>query len=229
MKNPVRTLFAVVLAAGAALFAQAQTQKVLVVDIAKIYDGHYKTEEQNAKLKVDEQKATEELDRLNKEGNALVEQFKDLREKASNPAATADAKAKLEADAQKKAEEIQHKQEEVNQFRGNTSRFLQQRINNFRSLLLDEITKLSTDIAKKKGAALLLDKSGPSYLGIPVVVFSDSSLDITDEVMAEINKGRPAAPAASVVPAPAAQPAAAPVAAPAGSPDIKVQVPGAKK
>ena len=44
---------------------------------------------------------------------------------------------------------------------------LQQRFNNFRSLLLDEISKKVTEIAKRKGATLVVDKSGPSLAGIP--------------------------------------------------------------
>lgn len=220
MKNPVRTLFVVALAAGAALVAQAQTPKIVVVDMAKLYDSHYKTEDQNAKLKADEQKAIEELDRLNKEGNDLVAQFQDLKDKVNNPAAAAEAKQKATAEAQKKAEEIQRKQAEVQQYQVNTQRLLQQRIKNFQSVLLDEISKLATDIAKKKGATILFDRSGPSMLGISPLIYSESSLDITDEVLAEINKTRPAAPAVAPVAAPAA-------AQPASSSDIKVQVPGA--
>lgn len=215
MKTSLKTLLAVAAFGASALFLQAQpAPKIVVIDLAKLYDGHYKTEEQNNKLRGDEQKAQEELDRLNKEGNTLVEQYKEMVDQSKNPALTAEARTKAETDAEKKLEEIKSKQNEVQNFKVNTQRSLQQRVKNFRDLLLEEIGKTATEIAKKKGATLLLDKSGPSLIGISSIVYSDPSYEITDEVAAEINKGRPAGSEASK-------------ADPAGSPTVTF--PGAKK
>ena len=47
--------------------------------MAKLYDSHYKTEEQNSKLRTDEQKAQEEIEKMNKDGNVLVDEYKTLR------------------------------------------------------------------------------------------------------------------------------------------------------
>jgi mannose-6-phosphate isomerase-like protein (cupin superfamily)/Skp family chaperone for outer membrane proteins len=121
MKKLIQSLLALAAFGGAGLVAQAQpAPKIFVVDMAKLYDGHYRTEEQNAKLKADEQKAQEELDKLNKEGNSLVERYKELNDQSNNPAATAEAKAKAQSDAQKLLEEIQQKQREVQTFQVNT-------------------------------------------------------------------------------------------------------------
>ncbi|MFH1500305.1 MAG: OmpH family outer membrane protein [Verrucomicrobiota bacterium] len=67
----------------------------------------------------------------------------------------------------------------------------------FRDLMLEEIGKIATEIAKKKGATILLDKSGPSLIGISNLIYFDPSYDITEEVLKEINKGRPAGSAAA--------------------------------
>lgn len=174
--------------------------KIVVVDMAKLLDAHHKTEEQNAKLKGDEARANDELEKINKEGQVLVEQLKKMEEDGKNPALSTDAKEKLQADMRIKIEEIQKKQNEVQSFRNNTQRSLQQRIQNFRKLMFEEISGTVTEIAKKKGATLVLDKSGPSLIGINPVVYADAAYDITEEVQKEINKGRPAsasAPAAS--------------------------------
>jgi len=209
------------------LAGQAQTAtRVLVVDMAKLLDNHYKTQEQNEKLRSDGQKAQEELDRLNKEGNALVEQYKELVDQSNNPTATAEAKNKVQGQAQLKMEEIQRKQNEVRTFEANTQRALQGRIRTFRDLMFEEIGKIATDVAKRRGAALLIDKSGPSLLGIPSVIHFDPALDITDEVMKEINKDRPASAAAPA--ATPATPAPAPAPAASDSPVIKVPFGGQK-
>jgi outer membrane protein len=230
MKTSLK-LKSILVAAFAGLFAvAAQAQpapKVFVVDMAKLYDGHFKTEEQNGKLKVDQQKAEDELQKLNAEGNALVKQFNDLKEQLNNPALSADAKTKATQDIEAKGQEIQRKQNEVNAFRANTQRSLQQRINNFKQFLLEEISKTAVDIAKKKGATLLVDKSGPTLIGLPSLLYFDPAYEITEEVSKEINKDRPAGSAstASTTAAPAA-PAAKPAAA---SEAPAVSFPGSKK
>ena len=137
---------------------------------------------------------------ITKDGNALVEQFKELDEQSKNPTATAEAKAKAQAEAQKKYDEIQQKRSEQNSFVQNTRNTLQQRFQTFKTLMIEEITKTAVEIAKKKGATFLLDKSGPTLVGVSNILYFDPSLDITDEVAAEINKDRPA-----VTPTPAAR------------------------
>lgn len=215
MKNSLKSLLAVALAGVFAIAAQAQpAPKIYVVDMAKLYDAHYKTVEQNEKLKGDQQKAEDELQKLNAEGNALVEQFKKLEEQVNNPTLSADAKTKTQQDMQAKGQEIQRKQAEVNQFRGNTQRQLQTRINQFKQMLLEEISKIAVETAKKKGATLLVDKSGPTLIGLPSLLYFDPAYDVTEDVSKEINKDR-----ASGSTAPAAKSADSP----------SVSFPGSKK
>ena len=222
MKKIIHTITAFLALGALALVARAQPQiKLYVVDMAKLYDTHYKTIEKNTQLQSDDQKAQEEVDRLNKEGNSLVEEYKALNDKISNPALTAEAKSSAQNDAQKKLEGIQNKQREIQTFIQNTRNSLQQRMQTYKALILEEISKIATTVAQRKGATLLVDKSGPSIFLIPSVIYSDPGFDITDDVMKEINKDRPA----GATPAPEAAPAAAPATTPApaaGAPAISV-------
>jgi outer membrane protein len=202
MKKSIQSLIVAATFGVLAMAAHAQPAvKLLVVDMAKLYDGHYKTVEQNAKIQADDAKAQEEVDKMNKEGNALVEEYKSLNDQANGAMLTAEAKGKAQAEAQKKLESIQTKQREVQGFIQNTRNSLGQRLNTFRSLMLEEISKLATEIAKRKGGTVLLDKAGPTGIGISNLIYADAGFDITDEVMKEINKDRPltapTAPAAS--------------------------------
>jgi outer membrane protein len=217
MKKSVQSLLALAAFGFSALLVRAEpAPKILVVDLASLYDSHYKTEEQNTKLRGDEQKAQEELDRLNKEGNSLVEKYKDMVDQSNNPAATADAKAKAQAESNRMLEDIRRKKSEVESFQANTRNSLQQRIKTFRDLMIEEISKIAVDVAKRKGATLLIDKSGPTLIGVSNVLYSDAGYDITADVLAEINRDRPAAAAA-----PAAKKDAAP-----SSDSPKITLPG---
>jgi outer membrane protein len=217
MKKTITSLSIYAAIALSAVVAQAAAPTILVVDMAKLYDSHYKTEEQNAKLRADEQKAQEEIEKMNKDGNVLVEEYKGLSEQANNPSLTDAAKAKSQGEAAKKLDEIQRKKNEIGTFAQNTQRSLQQRLQNFRSVMLEEISKIASDVGKRKGATLLLDKAGPTLIGVSSVIYADASYEITDDVMKEINKDRPAASAA---------PAPAPAAAPAATETPKITVPG---
>lgn len=204
MKNVIPSLVALTALSLGSLAAHAQPAISLrVVDMAKLYDNHYKTIEQNAKIQRDDQLAQEEVDKMNKEGNVLVEEYKALADQSNNPALSAEAKTKAQNDAQAKLAAIENKQREVQGFIQNTRSTLQQRLQTFRSLMLEEIGKIATDVAKRKGATVLLDKAGPTAIGISNLVYADPAYEITDEVMAEINKSRPAGAAT----APAATPA----------------------
>jgi len=200
MKNLFSSVLALAaLAAVAAPLAHAQpAPKILVVDIGKVYDNHYQRQEKEAELRNDQQKAEAQLQDLNKEGNDLVAQYKDLVDQSKNPALTPEARTKADNDAKAKLDEIQKKRKDVDDFQNNVQREFQQRIENFRSLLIDEISRTATDVAKRHGATILLDKSGVSIYRANFLVYSDPAYDITDEVIKEVNKDRPqVTPAAS--------------------------------
>jgi outer membrane protein len=193
MKKPIRTLCALLAFGAGSLIAQAQPAlKLVVVDMAKLYDTHWESIENKNKLQADEQRAQDDVAAMNTAGLALVEAYKALTEQASNPALTAEAKSKAQADAQKKAQEIQAKQQEVQTYMQNVQRSLQQRMQNFNSLMLEKIGKLAGEVGKRKGATLVLDKAGLTVIGISNIIYFDPAYDITDEVAKELAKDRPA-------------------------------------
>ncbi len=223
MKKSIQSLVLFAVLGAFSLAARAQPAvKLYVVDMAKLYDTHYKTVEKNAQLQADDQKAQEEVDKMNKEGNGLVEEYKALTDKSANPALTAEAKSAAQNDAQKKFEAIQNKQREVQTFIQNTRNSLQQRMQTYKALILEEISKTATAVAQRKGATLLIDKSGPSLFLIPSVIYSDPGYDITDDVMKEINKDRPATAAVPDGKVNVGTPTVVPPATTPGAPGVSV-------
>jgi outer membrane protein len=148
-----------------------------------------------------------------KEGQALAEQYKETVEKAKNTLLTPEARSSAETESGKMLDELQRRQSEINSFRSRSTQVLQKQLNDIRGMLLDEISKRATEMAKSKGATLLVDKSGLSMIGIPAVIYSDAGYDMTDDVMTEINKDRPATPPAATGTTPAANTPKAPAAA----------------
>jgi len=191
--------------------------KILVVDMTRLLNEHYSTAEQNAKLTEEQNTANTQLESIQQQINTLAEEYRALVEQAQNPVLNEQARTKASSDAQAKYAEIQAKNNEGLELRDNFTSQMQIRIQNFRDLMFDEIGQIASDLAKQKGATLLLDKSSLSALGAMSVIYSDPGYDITDEVLAQINKDRPVTPvtAPSATPPPTTGQGAAAPATPA--------------
>lgn len=171
--------------------ASAQQVKIATVDMAALLNGYYKTADANEKIRSAQENAQKEVERLTQQGQALVKQYEELRDRADNPAITEAARTTAVTDIQTKEGEIREKQAELQTLVQNTQRLLQGRIQQHRALLLDEIRKVAIERAQARGASLVLDTSGLGGDGLPPVVYADPSWNITDEVLREINRGAP--------------------------------------
>lgn len=220
MKTSFKSLLALAAFGATALISQAQTApKILVLDMAKAFQSHYKATEMDESLKSDMQKVDAKLKSFNKEIEDLAAKYKESEEQAKNPALTKEALEKVGAELEKLGQAIQGKQQEGQNYYNTSRRDLSEKQQNMTALLVEDISKKGSEVAKRKGADLLLRKE--------TLVYNNPAWDITDEVIVEINKDKPAgAPSA-----PAAKPAAAapaPATKPAdGAPSIVF--PGAKK
>lgn len=192
MKSHLKPLIALLAFALIAAAGSAQSLKVGVVDMANLFDEHYKTAEKNIVFQEEQERVKAEIERLNGQGLALQEEAQGLAEQLNNPVLKDDAKAGIEQQARTKVEEMQRKQQEMNALMQNSSESLKQRIMNFRTLLMDEISQVAQEVAKRQGITMLFDKSGPSLLGMPAVLYAEDGLDITAAVLTEINKNKPA-------------------------------------
>lgn len=192
----------------AAVFAQSATMpKFMVVDMVKLLDEHPNTAEQNAKLTAEQESATAELEKIQKDVNALAEAYKAQDQESKNPILNESARAKAANDAKETYAKLQARNAEGINYRDNFTAAMQKRIQNYRDLMFEELNKLATEVAKKKSGGspfFLQDKSAVSALGTLVVIYSDPAADITEDVLAEINRNRPVTP----VTAPPATPAA---------------------
>jgi Skp family chaperone for outer membrane proteins len=224
MNKLIRTLIALASLGLVAGTARAEAAfKPLVVDMTKLLENHYKTEEAYAKFNAFGQKVQEQLDAASKQIQEMAAQYQELVDQSKNTVLKPEARAAAEADAQKKGEEIQKMQNDAQNFRIKSQNQIQQRIKTHRDGLNEEIILIVKNIAKAKGATIVFDKSVSPVTGVPGVIFSDDSYDITDEALKEENKDRPPAPpvaaTAAAAPVPAApKPAAGATPAPTPAP-----------
>lgn len=188
MKKILLTLSAV---CALAITSQAQTLKIITVDISKLFEGYYKTEQAGEKIRLSLEKAQEQDNALVDQMKIEAEKYNELKERSDNPALTDEARQQAQADADAQMQQIQLLQKERQNFQANTQRSLQQRQNAHRELMLDEIQKAVSALARERGATLVLDTSGVTSNTLPAVLYSNPDWDISDLVLYELNRNAP--------------------------------------
>jgi outer membrane protein len=192
MMKSIQYLLAVGAFASAAFVAQAQPAvKLATVDMAKLYDNYWKTQDKMNQLKADRTTAQAQYDQMTKDLTAMKAGVDALVEEAKNPTATPDAIKKAQDEAEKQYAQFQGKLQDLQTFQQTVQREFQTRMQNFHDLMMEEIGAKAVDAAKSHGATILLDKSGVTVLGAKAVLYSDPGYDVTDEVGAALAKDKP--------------------------------------
>jgi outer membrane protein len=223
----MKSYFAIPLLLAALTFgaatASAQTLKVGTVDMKKVFESYYKTKDAEARINEARNAAKKELDDRMDVYNKGVAEVKKLNEEIEKPELSKDAKEQKSKSRDEKIGELKSMEKEINDFRGTREKQLQEQSVRMRAGIVDEINKVVSDKVKAEGYQLVVDKSGPSLNGVPVVLYSRDEYEFTNDIVTVLNKNKSAAAAADAPAgaAPAATAAPAGGAAPAGAPAKK--------
>ena len=169
--------------------------KIVTVSMERLFDGYHKAQEGGRKLDSAVETAQNQADQFVQEGQALYAELEEMVEQLENPALSESAKEEIRNRAQRKQAEIQTKQMELNQWQRDMSNQLQQRRLAFRAEMIEDIKRVVKVEADKISATLVLDTSDILDSGVPPILFADPSLDITDSVLRELNRGQQASSA----------------------------------
>ena len=185
MKKIIISLFALTFAFSA--YAQKAPQ-VLTVDIEKLYESFYKAQDSRDKFQSSVLLAEEEVKGMIEQGRQLYMELEEIQKKIDSPATADEAKEALMAEFEAKAMVVRQKEADLNQYRQTTQRDLQQSRQSMIQMHFDEIKQKVAEVAKAKGADLVLNSNEKGM----AVIYFDASFDITEEVIAALNADKPA-------------------------------------
>jgi outer membrane protein len=178
--------------------------KVAVIDLGKTFDAFYKTKDASAKI--DEKKAEyqKEIQDQVAEFEHMQDDAKKLNDDVNDPTLAPAARAdKTNALNQKKQDllNMQNKIQEMNTERTNE---IKDELYRRHKEILDEITKVVSDYSGPQGFDLVIDKSSASAAsGVSIVLYNSSKLvDITDDIIKQLNSTAPPAGAAPATTSP---------------------------
>jgi outer membrane protein len=180
--------------------ASAQTLKIGTVDMKKVFESYYKTKDAEAKINEARNNAKKELEDRMDGAKKTLDEVKKLDEEINKPELSRETKEKKIKERQEKAAELTTLDRDIREFQASREKQLQEQSVRMRAGIVDDINKVVSDRVKAENFDLVLDKSGPSLNGVPVVLSSRETYDFTDSVITALNnkKGKePAEPAAS--------------------------------
>lgn len=181
----------------------AQGLKIGTVDMNRAFKEYTKTKDAEAKINDAKNSAKKEYDERADAYKKALDEINKLNQQLDAPALSADAKTAKAKERDEKISSIKTMEREINEFRQTRERQLQEQALRMREGIVKEISDVVMDKVKTNNFDMVLDKSGMSLNGVPIVMYSRDNFDFTSDIVTVLNKpGRATEPAAS----PAASP-----------------------
>jgi len=185
--------------------ASAQNIKIGTVDMKKVFESYYKTKDAEAKINEARNGAKKELEDRMEVAKKTLDEVKKIDEEITKPELSKEAKEAKAKVRNEKANELQGMDREIREFQQSREKQLQEQSVRMRAGIVDEINKVVAERVKAENFDVVLDKSGPSLNGVPIVLYSRDTYEFTDAVVTALNKNKGKdAPAAAPAPAPKA-------------------------
>jgi outer membrane protein len=175
---------------GFASTSHAQV-KIGTVDMNKIFSAYYKTKDAEARINEARNSAKQELDERMDTYKKDLDDINKLNDDINNAALSADAKSAKSKERDDKIQETKNLEQEITEFRTTREKQLQEQAVRMRNGIVDEITKLVLDRVKTDNYDLVMDRSGLSLNGVPILMYAKEGLDFSDDIITELNKNKP--------------------------------------
>ena len=184
------TVAAIMLTAGIfAGNAAASAQKIATVDLEKVFRNYYRTKiiDQNfsEQGKVYRNYIARQAEILKKD----EELYRQKRDSALNVALSPEERQKRQQEAAALERSLKVRRAELERYAADRAKVMKDTAARERKKVIDEIRAEVRRRAALEGYTLVLDASGRSLNDVPFVLYSTDSIDITDKVLAELNRG----------------------------------------
>lgn len=162
-----------------------------VISLEKVYNGYWRTDVENKKLKSKQEEALDRIKKLEeslrKEGTVLGNMIKAMQD----PRLAAAERSNRQQQVQTKQKELQQMQDAIQGFRERTRKDLELDMRKEREQIMEEIQQIVSTEAKKRKLNLVLDHAARSAAIAPIVIFTDGENDLTEEVLRQLNLSDP--------------------------------------
>lgn len=191
MAYPLKTLkiaaFSLLLLSASVALAQP---KIAVVDMKKVFDGYWKTKQLDKKLSGSLQEFNDQQKKMIEQFQAAQKEYLAIKESAKDPALSANEKERRNTEAEEKLQQIRQLENDIRSHkRSGEVRLTEQQVRHKNNLITDIKDTIKVK-ARSEGFSLVLNTAAVDINQAPIVLFTDGSNDITDDILATLNQGK---------------------------------------
>lgn len=180
-------LAAVLLGLGSAT-CRAEGESIAFIDLDRVFNEYHKTKIADAQLKDQADEFKQEHQKMVDDLKALQDEFNALRDEAQNTALSEDAQNDKRMAAEEKLVEVREKEGNIRRFDDSRQKQLDEQSRRMRKHIVEEIQVVVKKYAEGQNFTAVIDSSGDSLNGVPVILYTQPKLDITDAIVDLINK-----------------------------------------
>ncbi len=165
----------------------AAETKIAVIDMDILFRDYYKTQIAEQNLKKQREAYQGWAKKLTAAHEKLKKSFEKLRDESLNIVLDETERARRKALGQEKYIQMKQKEAEIRAYAEEKQKTINVDFSRARTEILNEIRTEVTKIANIQGIDIVLDKSGRTLNNIPSIVYFKQSLNITNQVLQNLN------------------------------------------
>lgn len=168
--------------------AQEPRSKVITVNMDQVFNEYYKTKQADAQLKSQAKEFEDERQKLLGEMEQIDREFNTLREDSQNTALSEEVRAAKRTLAEEKLMAKREQESKIRRFMELRQKQLDDQGRRMRRSIVDELRGFVKEYARERGIEVVLDSSGNSLNGVEIVLFADSRVDATADIIQAANR-----------------------------------------
>jgi Skp family chaperone for outer membrane proteins len=177
---------AAVLPAGGRADAIGRNPSFAFVDMDRIFRQYWRTKEEEAKINEAKNAAKKEFDVRADAYKGAIDEINVLNRQLDAPALSANVKTQKAKERDDKIANVKKMEQEIKDFRREREKQLQDQALRLRSEIVRDITGKINEL-DRPGNNFILDRSGQSLNGIPVLLFVPPNADMSERVITALN------------------------------------------
>ncbi len=169
--------------------------RIATVDLDKVFQSHPKTQKAEEGLKAAEVRIRADMEKMAGEARALQEEAQKLKEAANTPMLSESARMQKKLEAEDKLTQLEEMQLRIRRTQESRLKQLRDQLMKTRQGIVDELMGALKSFAEEEGYDLVFDTSGLTMNAVPLAVYADKSLDVTERIVERIGGKLPEADA----------------------------------
>ena len=168
-------------------FTTTRDLKMAAIDMQSAFKNYNKTKQAEVKINDVKNAAKKEYDDRAEAYKKALDEINNLNKQLESPALSTDKKTQTAKERDDKVANIKSMEREINDSRQTRERQLQEQLMRMREGIVKKITDVVMNAVKTNNIGVVLDISGMSVNGVPVILYQHGIPDFTDEAVAKLN------------------------------------------